>query len=80
MSKPRYHLEDKIDKIPQVKEGLAAACALLIATNSADLECDLRIAGKQFHIEIYAIPHCQDKNRPTLRMNSAIQQMDVHHD
>ena len=29
---------------------------------------------------IYAIPHCQDKNRPTLRMNSAIQQMDAHHD
>jgi hypothetical protein len=28
----------------------------------------------------YAIPHCQDKNRPTLRMNSAVQQMDVHHE
>ncbi len=25
----------------------------------------------------YAIPHCQDKNRPTLRMNSARQQMDA---
>jgi hypothetical protein len=31
-------------------------------------------------ITLYAIPHCQDKNRPTVRVNSAIQQMDVHHD
>lgn len=51
----RYHLEDKIDKIPQVKQGLVAACVLLIATKSKDLECDIEIEGKQFHIEISQI-------------------------
>ena len=30
-------------------------------------------AVRSWLVSIYAIPHCQDKNRPTLRMNSAIQ-------
>ena len=43
------------------------------SSNNGNNSCNTAIVS-------YAIPHCQDKNRPTLRMNSAIQQMDVHHD
>jgi len=52
MTQKRTHIEEKIDKIPVVKDSMIVLCAFLIATKSKDLECDMTVDGKQFHIEI----------------------------
>lgn len=53
MSKPpkRTHLEDtRVSEY--MEQHFAALGALLIATNSKDLECDFQVEDKQFHLEV----------------------------
>jgi hypothetical protein len=50
-SPKRTHLEDT--KVADyMKQHFAALGALLIATNSKDLECDFAVEGRQFHTEV----------------------------
>lgn len=49
-SPKRLHLEDS-RVANYIRQHFVAIAALLIATNAKDLECDVEVDGRQFHIE-----------------------------
>lgn len=49
----RRHLEgSKVVHHPIVKKAFATVCALLIVYKAEDLEADIVVEGRQFHIEV----------------------------
>lgn len=51
-SPKRTHLEDIITKDPKSAAAFVRICAILMATGSKDMECDIQYGNKQYHFDV----------------------------
>lgn len=48
----RFHLESLAEKDQKTSAAFARICAILMATKSKDLECDIQFGNKQYHFDV----------------------------
>ena len=54
MNKRRIHLEQEMERpeMKIIKECFVTMCVFIETTNSKDLEADIQVGDKQYHIEV----------------------------
>lgn len=51
-SPKRKHIEQLAKNSPEVGRAFAMICAILMASNAKDLECDIQFGDKQYHFDV----------------------------